>query len=152
MKVMKYLFLIPVILLFVFSSCTQLDKSKQIKELTHKVDSLNLKVNELSEQNRMIEEEFTWIENELMELRKGKNSDMGMPLASPSPSAKAAEKSEGTEKSKISEKTIASEKVSADVQCLAITNSGKRCSRLALKGSKYCLQHKQTYEPDLPGK
>ena len=37
-----------------------------------------------------------------------------------------------------------------DLQCIAITNTGKRCSRPALKDSKYCLQHKQIYEPDKP--
>jgi hypothetical protein len=44
------------------------------------------------------------------------------------------------------------EKIVVDRQCQAITSSGKRCSRTALEGSKYCNQHKQIYEPDIPQK
>ncbi len=141
---MRKLSIIPVILLLIFSSCSQLNKSDKIKELSLKVDSLSLKVDELSEQNRSLEEEFSWIESEMVELSKLKQEKMATPLAYPS--AKANRNSNTPEKAKTTEKTI------QDGQCEAITNSGKRCSRVALKGSKYCWQHKKTYEPEIPKK
>ncbi len=141
---MRNLRIVPVILLLVFSSCSQFNKSDEIKELSLKVDSLSSKVDELSEQNRSLEEEFSWIESEMVELSKLKQEKMATPLASPS--AKATGNAKTTQKAKASENTI------QDGQCQAITNSGKRCSRVALKGSKYCWQHKETYEPEIPKK
>lgn len=129
---MRNISLISFIALFIFSSCSQSKMSNEIKELSYKVDSLTQKVDELSEQNKMMEEEFTWIENELFAFSQLKKS-----IKEPSVSTPAV---------KVTEKAV------PDWQCLAITNSGSRCSRPALKGSKYCWQHKKTYEPDSPEK
>jgi len=120
------------IALFILSSCDQSKMSNEIKELSYKVDSLSSKVDELSEQNKMMEEEFTWIENELIGFSQLKQSLKEKPVSAPA--------------AKVTVKAV------PDWQCLAITNSGSRCSRPALKGSKYCWQHKKTYEPDSPEK
>ena len=42
-----------------------------------------------------------------------------------------------------SDSTKVKEEKAIDQQCKAITKSGKRCSRKASKGSKYCWQHKK---------
>jgi len=128
---MRYIFIVSG-MLFLFSSCTLFQKSDEIKKLTEKVDSLTQKVDELSAQNKTLDEEFTWIENELVTLNSVKKSKPEEPVAKPV--AKVAEKE------------------TKDWQCKAITNSGKRCSRPALEGSKYCWQHKKTYEPESPAK
>jgi hypothetical protein len=120
------------VIFFVFSSCTLIDKRNEVKELTLKVDSLSSKVDRLSEQNKMMEEEFTWIENEFVELNKLKKAPI--------------EKSSAAPTVKVVEKPV------TDWQCMAITNSGARCSRPVVKDSKYCWQHKKTYEPDKPEK
>jgi outer membrane murein-binding lipoprotein Lpp len=124
---MRYIFIISGILLL-FNSCSLFQKQDEIRQLSQKVDSLTIKVDELTEQNKALDEEFTWIENEFAKLNELKKSNMAAQVSSPAP------------------KVIIKE--TRDWQCKAITNSGKRCSRPALEGSKYCWQHKKTYEPD----
>jgi len=119
-------------MLFLFSSCSVFQKSDEVIELSQKVDSLIQKVDALTEQNKALDEEFTWIENEMVKLSALNVSKQATPVTTPA--AKVAEK------------------VTKDWQCKAITNSGKRCSRPALEDSKYCWQHKKTYEPDMHGK
>ncbi len=105
-------------------------------ELSARVDSLSTQVAALNELTELQDEELMWLQNELAELKKVKAekqaSSSATPLAAPL------------------SKTAVKEVV--DTQCQAITNSGKRCSRTALKGSNYCWQHKATYEPDIPAK
>lgn len=141
---MRYFLIISVLQLLFFSSCSHISNSDEIKELSMKVDSLSSKVDELSKQNRILEEEFSWIEGEMVELSKLKQEKMVTPFTSPT--TKATGYSQTAKKAKSAEKPI------SDGQCLAITNSGKRCSRVAVKGSKYCWQHKETYEPEIPQK
>jgi hypothetical protein len=124
---MRYIFIVTGMILL-FSSCSLFKSSDEIKALTLKVDSLSAKVAELSLQNKALDEEFTWMENELVRLSTENKSKAV--AAVPVPAAKVAEKE------------------TKDWQCKAITNSGKRCSRPALDGSKYCWQHKKTYEPE----
>jgi hypothetical protein len=106
--------------------------NSKIGELSYRVDSLSAKVEELTTLTGLQDEELMWIQNELAELKKTKEVKTATPLAAPA------------------SKTATKE--ADDTQCQAITNSGKRCSRTALKGSDYCWQHKETYEPDLPAK
>ena len=108
--------------------------SNEIMALSIKVDSLTLKIDELSERNKMLEEEFTWIENEIAEVSSLKQDKTSTSTAAVEPATKVVQKA------------------TPDWQCLAITNSGSRCSRPAVKDSKYCWQHKKTYEPDKPEK
>jgi len=131
---MRYVYIIPLTLLLILTSCSQLTKSNEIKELSSKVDSLSTKVDSLSAQNKMMEDEFTWIENELVDLHKMKDSK--------------TETAAKTEQAVTAPSAKAAVKVTNDWQCLAITNAGTRCSRPAVKDSKYCWQHKKTYEPD----
>lgn len=148
---MKYICIISAILLLMSSSCSnsRMEMSNEIKELSAKVDSLTLKVDELSEQNRMQEEEISWISTEMLEMAKIEKEKMA---ASALPSAKASGKSKATINSKAAVNKKSPEKAATDGQCLAITTAGKRCSRIAVKGSKYCWQHKETYEPEIPSK
>jgi hypothetical protein len=129
---MRYMFFTPMIFLLILSSCSQskMEMSNEIKELSIKVDSLSSKVDELTVQNKTQEEEISWIESEMGEISKLKKMKIETPVAAPV--------------SKVTEKET------VDWQCKAITNSGSRCSRAAVKGSKYCWQHKKTYEPDNP--
>ena len=135
---MRHLYVIFLILLFVSSSCSQLNSKMNSKmwELSARVDSLSTQVAALNELTELQDEELMWLQNELAELKKVKAekqaSSSATPLAAPL------------------SKTAVKEVV--DTQCQAITNSGKRCSRTALKGSNYCWQHKATYEPDIPAK
>lgn len=149
---MRYIVLISAILTLMFSSCSnsRMEMSNEIKELSAKVDSLTVKVEELSEQNRMQEEEISWISTEMLEMSKIEKEKMA--AASAVPSAKTSGKSKATTNSKAAVNTKSPEKAVADGQCQAITNAGKRCSRIAVKGSKYCWQHKETYEPEIPSK
>lgn len=128
---MRHILTLSVIIFLILNSCSQsnLGMSNEIMELTLKVDSLTSKIEELTEQNKMQEDELTWIQGEMTELNKLKKAKAEMPLAAASP--------------QVVTKPI------PDWQCLAITNSGSRCSRAALKGSKYCWQHKKTYEPEI---
>ena len=135
---MRHLYVIFLLLLFISSSCSQLNSemNSKILELSSRVDSLSGKVEELTTLTELQDEELLWIQNELAELKKTKEEKTATPSATPL----AAPLS----------KTAAKETV--DTQCQAITNSGKRCSRTALKGSDYCWQHKATYEPEMPAK
>ena len=135
---MRHLYVIFLLLLFISSSCSQLNSemNSKIRELSSRVDSLAGKVAELTTLTELQDEELLWIQNELAELKKTKEGKTATPSATPL----AAPLS----------KTAAKEPV--DTQCQAITNSGKRCSRTALKGSDYCWQHKATYEPEIPAK
>lgn len=128
---MRYIFVFSG-MLFLLTSCSFFQKSDEIDQLTKKVDSLTTKVAELSEQNKALDEEFTWMENELVRLTSAKQS------------AVATTATESATKVAVKE--------TKDWQCKAITNSGNRCSRPALEDSKYCWQHKKTYEPDKPDK
>ncbi len=146
---MRNIFASFLILLFISSSCSQLNSEMNTKvwQLTSRVDSLSGKVEELTTLTELQDEELMWLQNELIELKKNKEGKSATasatPLAAPSatPSAKPAAPAS---------KTAVKEVV--DIQCQAITNSGKRCSRTALKGSDYCWQHKATYEPEIPAK
>ena len=131
---MRHLYVIFLLLLFISSSCSQLNSemNSKIRELSSRVDSLSGKVEELTTLTELQDEELMWIQNELAELKKTKEVKTATPIAA-SASKTAAKEAD-------------------DTQCQAITNSGKRCSRTALKGSDYCWQHKETYEPDLPAK
>ena len=131
---MRYIYIISLTLIFVLSSCSQLNKNNEMMELSAKVDSLSSKVDSLSAQNKMMEDEFTWIENELVDLHKLKSAK--------------SETTAKTEQAVTVPATKAAEKPTNDWQCQAITNAGTRCSRPAVKDSKYCWQHKKTYEPD----
>jgi TolA-binding protein len=135
---MRHLYVIFLLLLFISSSCSQLNSemNSKIRELSSRVDSLSEKVAELTTLTELQDEELLWLQNELAELKKTKEEKTATPSATPL----AAPLS----------KTAAKETV--DTQCQAITNSGKRCSRTALKGSDYCWQHKATYEPEIPAK
>jgi hypothetical protein len=135
---MRHLYVIFLILLFVSSSCSQLNSKMNSKmwELSARVDSLSTQVAALNELTELQDEELMWLQNELAELKKVKAEKQASPSATPlaAPLSKTAVKEV------------------VDTQCQAITNSGKRCSRTALKGSNYCWQHKATYEPDIPAK
>lgn len=135
---MRHLYVIFLLLLFISSSCSQLNSemNSKIWELSSRVDSLSGKVEELTTLTELQDEELMWLQNELVELKKNKEEKTATPSATPL----AAPLS----------KTPVKEPV--DTQCQAITNSGKRCSRTALKGSDYCWQHKATYEPETPAK
>jgi len=135
---MRHLYVIFLLLLFINSSCSQLNSemNSKIWELSSRVDSLSGKVEELTTLTELQDEELMWLQNELVELKKNKEEKTATPSATPL----AAPLS----------KTNVKEPV--DTQCQAITNSGKRCSRTALKGSDYCWQHKATYEPETPAK
>jgi len=137
---MKYIYIIP-ILLFIFSSCSQ-KTDEQIMELSLKVDSLSVKVDKLAERNNALEIEILMLENKMA----GSDKVKQVKTDSPVPEAKPVVSSASTVKVKEPEKIV------VDRQCQAITSSGKRCSRTALEGSKYCNQHKQIYEPDIPQK
>jgi hypothetical protein len=137
---MKKLFILPVIFLFILSSCSyfKMGQDDKIMELSSKVDSLMIKVDTLTKQNKLQEIEISWLELQIADLDKAGPTNTGPKINSPKAVSKPVVK---TEPAPVE-----------DLQCQAITNSGKRCSRPALKGSKYCLQHKQIYEPDMPGK
>ena len=135
---MRHLYVIFLLLLFISSSCSQLNSemNSKIWELSSRVDSLSGKVEELTTLTELQDEELMWLQNELAELKKNKEEKTATPSATPlaAPLSKTAAKE------------------TLDTQCQAITNSGKRCSRTALKGSDYCWQHKATYEPEMPVK
>lgn len=120
-------------LLLTMSSCS-LFQNKEIKTLSTKVDSLTRIVDTLTKQNKILDDEFTWVENELIKLNAVKKT-----AAAPSVSAPAS-----NTVSAVAPKPV------KDWQCIAITSSGKRCSRPAVEGSSYCWQHKKTYEPNAP--
>ncbi len=141
---MKYKFIVPVILLFL-SSCSQ-KMNEQVMELSFKVDSLSAKVNKLAEKNNALEIEVLLLESKMADSSKLKLSKKDAPLTASKPISSAVSPTVATTK------VITPEKQAIDRQCQAITSSGKRCSRTALEGSKYCYQHKQIYEPEVPKK
>ena len=164
---MKNIFLLLGISLLVMSSCSRFNmgQSAELIELSAKVDSLTSLIDTLSAQNKFQDDEISWLEIQIGDLTKMKGSKPEAKATAAKPEAvKTAAKPEAVKTATkpatvkpaaltktpavSSSKTI--EKAPADLQCIAITNTGKRCSRPALKGSKYCLQHKQIYEPDKP--
>jgi len=150
---MKNISIIFVILLFVAGSCSQFKPGQraELNELSAKVDSLKILLDSLSAQNKFQDDEISWLEIQIGDLTKMKESkpEAKVTAAKPvavKPPAKPAASAKTPAVS--SSKTI--EKAPPDLQCIAITNTGKRCSRPALNGSKYCNQHKEIYEPDKP--
>ncbi len=141
---MKPIVIISALLLFVFSSCDQLNKevNSKIMDLTLRVDSLTQKVDELTKKNNALEVELLWLENELGDIDQFKKEKTVQPAKVAKPIAAKPS----------TPKANATEKQAPDLQCIAITNANKRCSKQAMQGSKYCYQHKQTYEPVIPGK
>jgi hypothetical protein len=140
---MKKLYVIPAILLFTLGSCSQfrMGQGDELTELSSKVDSLITKVDKLTEQNKLQDSEISWLELQIADFDKDKDKEKPTKPASPATVSKP-----------VSKPVVKTDPAPVeDLQCQAITNSGKRCSRPALKGSKYCLQHKQIYEPDIPG-
>jgi regulator of replication initiation timing len=137
---MKYIYIIPV-LLFIFSSCSQ-KTDEQIMELSLKVDSLSVKVDKLAEKNNALEIEILMLENKITDSDNTKQVKTDSPVPAAKPVASSASSANVKEP----------EKIVVDRQCQAIISSGKRCSRTALEGSKYCNQHKLIYEPDIPQK
>ncbi len=140
---MKNIYAILVILLFVSGSCSRFNAghNAEVDVLSAKVDSLTTLVDTLASQNKFQDDEISWLENQIIELNKSKFSKSAASVTEPKPVAVKLPAATPV-------KTV--EKPAQDLQCIAITNTGKRCSRPALKGSKYCLQHKQIYEPDKP--
>jgi hypothetical protein len=130
---MKYTFILALVI-SVLSSCSMFP-NQEVKMLSAKVDSLARIIDTLTQLNKTLDEEFTWIENELVNLHTAQ------PQKSKTASAIAAPATQ-------TETVVA--KPANDWQCQALTSSGKRCSRPAIEGSKYCWQHKKTYEPNSP--
>lgn len=139
---MKNISFILVLLLFIAGSCSRFNAghNTEIDFLTAKVDSLSTLVDTLASQNKFQDDEISWLENQIVELNKSKEIKPAALLSKHIPIAKA--------KTPVVTPAKTVEKAAPDLQCIAITNAGKRCSRPALTGSKYCLQHKQIYEPD----
>ena len=137
---MRHLYGFFLVLLFISSSCSYLnsDTDSKIWQLSARVDSLSEKVTELTTLTELQDEELQWLQNELLELNKTKDQKSAPLNASASNSTSPQPKN--------------AVKETEDTQCKALTNSGKRCSRTALKGSDYCWQHKATYEPEMPEK
>jgi len=133
---MKYTFILALVI-SVLSSCSMFP-NQEVKVLSAKVDSLTRIVDTLTKQNKTLDEEFTWIENELVKLNSAKQPTKTQV-------AKAAS-APATQPESIVAKPV------TDWQCQAMTSAGKRCSRPAIEGSKYCWQHKKTYEPNSPAK
>lgn len=156
--IMKNIYAILVILLFVSVSCSRFNagQNAEFDFLSAKVDSLMIKVDTLTAQNKFQDDEISWLELQIGDLTKMKGSKPEAQAAAAKPVTIKSEAKPVAAKPAVSaitpavssSKTI--EKAPVDLQCIAITNTGKRCSRPALKGSKYCLQHKQIYEPDKP--
>ena len=139
---MKNISLFLILLLFAAGSCSRSNPeyNMEIDFLTAKVDSLSALVDTLASQNKFQDDEISWLENQIVELNKSKEIKP----------AALASKGKPAVQAKLPVVTPAKtvEKAVPDLQCIAITNAGKRCSRPAITGSKYCLQHKQIYEPD----
>ncbi len=130
---MKHTFILALVI-SVLSSCSMFP-NQEVKVLSAKVDSLARIIDTLSQQNKTLDEEFTWIENELVNLSTAQPQKSKTPVAIAAPASQT-------------EMVVA--KPANDWQCQALTSSGKRCSRPAIEGSKYCWQHKKTYEPNSP--
>jgi hypothetical protein len=130
---MKYTFILALVI-SVLSSCSMFP-NQEVKVLSAKVDSLARIIDTLTQQNKTLDEEFTWIENELV------NLSTAQPQKSKTVTTIAAPATQ-------TETVVA--KPANDWQCQALTSSGKRCSRPTIEGSKYCWQHKKTYEPNNP--
>jgi len=141
---MKLIYIISVMLFFIFSSCSKFRSGmdSEVLDLTIKVDSLTSKVDEMAKQNKLQEDEISWLESELAEITKEKQAKPAAPVAVAKPAASPSP----------APVVKTPDKVVQVKQCQAITNAGKRCSRPALEGSKYCEQHKQIYEPEIPQK
>lgn len=151
---MRNIFAFFLVLLFISSSCSQLNSemNSKIWHLNSKIDSLSGKVEELTTLTELQDEELMWLQNELAELKKAKG---GSDLTSFTPSATPLTKPLATPSGKPSAKPavpVSKTTGKEDTRCLALTNSGKRCSRTALEGSDYCWQHKEIYEPEMPEK
>lgn len=136
--VMKYIFIIPLLLLML-SSCTQ-KMNEQIMDLSYKVDSLSAKVDKLAEKNNTLEIEVLMLESKQADSGNVKKAKMDTPLPVSKPLSSTVSKP----------KVEVPEILANETQCIAITSSGKRCSRTAVEGSKYCYQHKQIFEPEIP--
>jgi hypothetical protein len=153
---MRNISVVSGILILLLSSCSQfkLGQNDKLDELTAKVDSLMVVSDSLTSQNKFQDDEISWLANELVELKKTKSETPAAMVTNPKQVAPAslpagpATKTAGPATKTTVPATKSAVKAVADLQCIAITNSGKRCSRPALTGSKYCLQHKQIYEPD----
>ncbi len=130
---MKYTFILALVI-SVLSSCSMFP-NQEVKVLSAKVDSLASIIDTLTQQNKTLDEEFTWIENELVNLHAAQPQKLKTAAAIAAPATQT-------------ETVVA--KPANDWQCQALTSSGKRCSRPAIEGSKYCWQHKKTYEPNSP--
>lgn len=139
---MKNITIILAISLFVMSSCSRfnLGNKAEMDALSAKVDSLTTLVDTLSAQNKFQDDEISWLEIQIGELNQIKEPKPATPATETKPTARAKTPAVTPAKTVV--------KVAPDLQCIAITNAGKRCSRPAVKGSKYCLQHKLIYEPD----
>jgi hypothetical protein len=130
--------------MFIVSSCSQPDAelNNKIKELSFRIDSLSLKIDSVIKRNKAQENEITWIESAIADLA-GKKQLKAIPKV---PVSKPATIVKPTSEIPVSEQ------VAPVSQCEAITNSGKRCSKPAVEGSKYCAFHKEIYEPVIPKK
>jgi len=141
---MKNISLFLIILLFAAGSCSRFNSGQnqntEIDFLSAKVDSLSSLVDTLASQNKFQDNEISWLENQIAEINKSNENKPAAPATKHKPAVQA--------KTPVVTPVKTVEKADPDLQCIAITNAGKRCSRPAIKGSKYCLQHKQIYEPD----
>ncbi len=130
---MKYTFILA-LAISLLSSCSMFP-NQEVKVLSARVDSLARIIDTLTEQNKTLDEEFTWIENELVNINSKQSQKPNVATTITTPATQT-------------ETVVA--KPANDWQCQALTSSGKRCSRPAIEGSKYCWQHKKTYEPNNP--
>ena len=121
------------------SSCTQ-KMNEQIMDLSFKVDSLSAKVDKLAEKNNALEIEILMLESKQADSGNVRKAKMDVPVSVSKPISSTVSKP----------KVEVPEILANDRQCIAITGSGKRCSHTAVEGSKYCYQHKQIYEPEIP--
>ena len=138
---MRHIYVFFSMLLLLSISCSHVDSEmeSQVWQLSARVDSLSGKVAELTTLTELQTDELQYLQDELMELKKLNGVKTAVSTAKP-----AAQPPAPVSKAAVKEVE--------DTQCQAITSSGKRCSRTALKGSKYCYQHKEIFEPEIPKK
>jgi hypothetical protein len=107
----------------------------RINELSAKIETVNVELRLLSEQNKNLTSEVESLKGRLSDSENG----LQLLRAQPLPGNQPVMNSQNTEPVQNPTPTTAK-------RCKAITASGSQCTRNAQEGSDYCWQHIKNYE------
>jgi colicin import membrane protein len=134
------------VIFIIFSSLSLIGLSQSKKELQEQVTILLSEKQKLSDEKLKLMEEILNLKQQILDIKTENLS-----YKTENDKLRASISANNNASSSLTNQVVSKQSTSTNEasreRCLAITAKGTQCTRLADLGSKYCWQHKTTYEP-----